>query len=69
VSENEICLLPRVEVCKQCNEPFVLSSEERLWYLSKKLKEPRRCPDCRKYNREHKEAAASNPQRGGDGNG
>jgi len=64
VSENEIRLLPRVENCKQCAEPFVISEEERLWYLSKKLKEPRRCPDCRKYNRLHREAAANNGQGG-----
>ena len=51
---SKIKLLPRVVECVQCGEPFVIGSGEREFFLAQKINEPRRCQDCRRFNREKK---------------
>jgi hypothetical protein len=49
--ENHCNLSPRVIICRECGEPFVLSPGERQFYIDRKLKEPSRCADCRARRR------------------
>lgn len=49
--ENHCNLLPKVVVCRECGEPFVLSPGERQFYIDHKLKEPSRCGECRTRRR------------------
>ena len=49
--ERHYQLLPKVVVCRDCSEPFVLSPGERQFYIDHKLKEPLRCDRCRARRR------------------
>jgi hypothetical protein len=44
-------LQPKVVICRECQEPFVLSPGERKFYLERKMKDPQRCGDCRARRR------------------
>lgn len=35
-------------VCKDCNEPFVISEGEQAWYTERGWELPKRCKDCRR---------------------
>jgi hypothetical protein len=69
---TDIRLLPRVETCLDCAEPFVIAESERQWYLDRKMKEPKRCASCRQRRRRAKEAqqpSAAEAGKGGADNG
>ena len=38
-------------VCKQCNQPFILSSGEKHYFIVAGLEVPKRCPSCREKNK------------------
>jgi len=50
--ESHYNLLSKVVVCRECGEPFVLSTGERKFYIDRKLKEPLRCDVCRQRRRQ-----------------
>ncbi len=37
--------------CVDCEESFIFSSGEQLYFASKKLSVPKRCPGCRRKRR------------------
>ena len=49
--ENHYNLVPKIVVCRECGEPFVLSPGERQFSIAHKLKEPLRCDSCRASRR------------------
>jgi len=51
MKQNEFSLLSKIKICRDCKEPFVLSSGERQFVLDRKLTEPSRCPECRSKRR------------------
>ena len=42
--------------CVDCNDSFILTDEEKKFYLRKNLTIPKRCSDCRDINRLNKGA-------------
>jgi hypothetical protein len=42
--------------CKDCGRDFTINEREREWFTSNGLAMPKRCPACRKANREAREA-------------
>jgi DNA-directed RNA polymerase subunit RPC12/RpoP len=38
----------KILTCVDCSKPFVFTAGEQQYFLTHKLSEPKRCPDCRK---------------------
>lgn len=38
--------------CVDCGREFLFTAGERAFYFSKRLSEPKRCPECRRLRRE-----------------
>jgi hypothetical protein len=49
-----------VLLCVDCGASYILSPQERQWYLTKGLHLPRRCPTCRARRRQEAKRT-SNP--------
>lgn len=44
-------------ICKDCRDEFILAAGEQEFYESKGLALPKRCPNCRKLNKEKNKAS------------
>lgn len=49
---DEVSFQDKLIVCCDCQEEFLLTTGEAEFFHDKGLKEPRRCPECRRQRRE-----------------
>jgi hypothetical protein len=51
IKATEAGLSDKKKICKDCNEEFVLTAGEQLFFADKQMPEPGRCRFCRKVRR------------------
>jgi hypothetical protein len=56
-TDNDDLLL----VCKDCGNDFTFTAGERRFFTERSLTLPKRCPACRAYRRQEREAGTLRP--------